>query len=166
MNLSKDTAMGPQRQRLHQNTNTEETNASEMEPFNDAYEDHDFEEILQLLDDGNKDLRRGGSRVGRGSNLDRKRELGAQRLYKDYLCENPTYPKHVFYRRFRVSRQISFKICNALEAKYPSFQIRKAVTGRVGFNVDQKRTAALRKMAYDLSADAVDEYFLMDKSTA
>lgn len=167
MNLSKNTAVGPQRQRRPQNTNPEKTNASEMDPLNEAYEDDDFEEILQLLDDADEEpVRRGGSRAGRGRNLDRKREQGAQQLHEDYLCENPTYPEHVFYRRFRVSRQIFFNICNALEAKYPFFQTRKDATGRVGFNVYQKCTAALRQLAYGVSADAVDEYLRMGESTA
>lgn len=38
--------------------------------------------------------------------------------------------------------------------------------GRVGFNVHQKCTAALRQSAYGVSADAVDKYLRMGESTA
>lgn len=130
-----------------------------MNAFNEVYEDDDFDEIFRLLEDSDDDeVQRGGSRAGRAPNIERGRVQGAALLHADYFSDNATYPEHMFFRRFRVSRSIFVRICEKLEATYPFFQMRKDAAGKSGFNVYQKCTAAIRQMAYGTSTDAVDEY--------
>lgn len=138
-----------------------------MNVFNEVYEDDDFDEIFRLLEDSDDDeVQRGGLRAERAPNIERGRVQGAALLHADYFSDNPTYPEHMFFRRFRVSRSIFVRICEKLEATYPFFQMRKDAAGKSGFNVYQKCTAAIRQMAYGTSADAVDEYLRMGDSTA
>lgn len=134
--------------------------------FNNA--DDDFSPIFELLadDDGEDSTRiRGGSRPGRSRNLERNRAVGAVQLYNDYLSVDCIYPVHLFNRRFRVSRERFFSICDELEQSCDFFKTKKDATGLQGFNKYQKCTAALRMLAYGGSSDSVDEYLRMASST-
>jgi hypothetical protein len=44
----------------------------------------------------------GGSRPGKRANIDRERDVGHERIMKDYFGENPMYPPHIFRRCFRM----------------------------------------------------------------
>ena len=93
-----------------------------MNVCDDIYEEDDFGDIYRLLHDSDdENVQRGGSRVGRSTNIERDRALGAAHLHADYLADSPTYPEHMFERRFRVSHQIFERICETLEANYPFF---------------------------------------------
>ncbi|KAE9082452.1 hypothetical protein PF001_g26693 [Phytophthora fragariae] len=50
--------------------------------------------------------KRGGSEPGKAANLDRDFQAAHLRLWKDYFCENPTYPEKLFRRRNRMSRAL------------------------------------------------------------
>lgn len=134
----------------------------------DIYDDEDdFDYIMELIYDSESDenvIR--GSRPGKSANLDRGRADGATQLYRDYFSPNPTYPEHMFSRRFRLSRQSFIDICNKLEQTNRYFQQRKDCTGLLGFNKYQKCTAAMRMIAYGVSGDAVDDYLRISSSTA
>lgn len=81
-----------------------------MDLLYDIHDDDDYcEKVLDMLfdsDDENAETRVGRSVVGRAPNIERNRELGAVRLYNDYFCDSPTYPEHIFARRFRMSRRL------------------------------------------------------------
>jgi len=98
--------------------------------------------------------------------IERNREDGHDRLYKDYFGENPVFSDIQFRRRFRMQRHLFLRIMKALKNHYPYFQQRVDVTGRRGLSPLQKSTAAMRMLAYGVSADAVDDYVRIGESTA
>ena len=59
--------------------------------------------------------RRRGSMVGRLC-IPRNRQLGHEMLMQDYFADNPTYPAHLFRRRYRMRRSLFVKIVEACEA--------------------------------------------------
>ena len=86
------------------------------------------------------------------------REAGHERLVKDYFAENPVYTPETFRRRFRMGRHVFLRIVDALSNFDPYFQQRVDALGRKGLSPLQKCTAAIRMLAYGVSADAVDDY--------
>ncbi|XP_033132428.1 uncharacterized protein LOC103849781 [Brassica rapa] len=98
--------------------------------------------------------------------VERNREEGHTRLWNDYFSENPTFPPHLFRRRFRMNKDVFMRIVDRLSENYPFFQQRRDVVGRLGLSPLQKCTAALRMLAYGCAADAVDEYLRLGESTA
>lgn len=54
--------------------------------------------------------KRGGSFPGKSKNIDRERELGYERIWKDYFRENPVYIDAQFRRRYRMRRNLFWKI--------------------------------------------------------
>lgn len=141
-----------------------------MEFINDIHdEDDDCAKVMGLLfnsDDENNETTASGSRVGRAPNIERNREEGALRLYHDYFSSSPTYPEHIFARRFRMSKHLFDIVCKRLGEKLPFFQQRRDATGRPGLTNVQKCTAAMRMLAYGTAADSIDEYGRMGASTA
>lgn len=108
----------------------------------------------------------GGSRAGKCANIERERERFAQQLYNDYFSSSPTYPDHLFQRRFRVSKRIFFIIHDAVCLADSYFTQRRDCTGRKGLSSLQKITAAMRLLAYGASADSLDETLRLAESTA
>ena len=98
--------------------------------------------------------------------IHRDRESGHERLVKDYFTENPVYLLETFRRRFRMGRHIFLRIVNAISNFDPYFQQKVDALGRKGLSPLQKCTAAMRMLAYGISADAVDEYVRIGESTA
>ena len=132
-------------------------------------DDIECEQIINLLfdsDDEDEEPKRGASVVGRAPNIDRNREKGAQRLYDDYFSENPTYPEHIFSRRFRMPRRLFLTICERLETNDEYFRQRSNATGKAGLTNLQKCSAAMRMIAHGTSADSIDEYGRLGASTA
>ena len=80
--------------------------------------------------------------------VERNREEGHTRLWNDYFSENPTFPPHLFRRRFRMNNAVFMRIVNHLSENFPFFQQRRDATGRLGLSPLQKCTAALRMLAY------------------
>jgi hypothetical protein len=108
----------------------------------------------------------GGSRLGKRANIDREREVGHERIMKDYFGENPVYPPHIFRRRFRMQRCLFLRIMHEVCA-YDSYFVQKRNAASVlGLSSVQKCTAALRLLAYGTSGNAVDEYCRLSESTA
>jgi hypothetical protein len=59
--------------------------------------------------------RRGGSSKQREGNVDRDREAGHVRLYKDYFDPiNPLYKEKAFHRRYRISRELFLVIISGV----------------------------------------------------
>jgi hypothetical protein len=66
----------------------------------------------------------GGSRPGKRGNIDREREVGHERILKDYFGENPVYSPHIFRRRFRMQRCLFLRIMHEVCA-YDSYFVQK-----------------------------------------
>ncbi|XP_073354057.1 uncharacterized protein [Aegilops tauschii subsp. strangulata] len=101
--------------------------------------------------------RRRGSTVGRLC-IPRNRHLGKEMLMQDYFSENPTYPAHLFRRRYRMRRSLFVKIVEACEANCRYFTQKRNAAGLKGFSAYQKISAAMRVIAYGVLDDYADEY--------
>ncbi|XP_062179444.1 uncharacterized protein LOC133884075 [Phragmites australis] len=106
----------------------------------------------------------GGSVRGR-KRINRYRLEGHMRLFNDYFADPPMYLDYIFWRRFRMKRDIFLKIVAAAEEKDPWFQQRRNAAGELGLPALQKVTAAFRMLAYDAPADSLDECLRLGEST-
>ena len=96
----------------------------------------------------------------------RDRQEAHDRLYKDYFAEDSIYNETHFRRRFRMRRHLFLRIVGALESRFEYFQLRYDGLGGRGLSPLTKCTAAMRMLAYGISADYVDEYLKIGESTA
>ncbi|XP_030939981.1 putative nuclease HARBI1 [Quercus lobata] len=124
-----------------------------------------------LFDDSDEDeiMRRilKGSTVQRKCRryIERDRLAGHKRLYLDYFADTPVYPPNLFRRRFRMSRSLFLRIQSRVET-YESYFIQKRDGAQKwGLSSLQKITAALRMLAYGVTADFMDEYVRIGEST-
>ncbi|XP_074377281.1 uncharacterized protein LOC141718798 [Apium graveolens] len=97
--------------------------------------------------------------------IDRNREEGHARLYRDYYFDTPTYTETYFCQRFRMRRSLFLRIEEALTTHDNYFTQRTDDVGVRGLSSLQKVTAALRMFAYGTAADAVDDYVRIGEST-
>ncbi|XP_038713417.1 putative nuclease HARBI1 [Tripterygium wilfordii] len=112
-----------------------------------------------------KSKKRGGSTPGRVF-IDRNRKEGHEKLVRDYFSANPTYNEKIFRRRYRMSRDLFNRIHEGV-VSYDNYFIQSRDTvNKVGLSSLQKVTAALRMMAYGVSADMIDENLQIAESTA
>jgi len=102
-------------------------------------------------DDGKRKKRR-GSKVGLLC-IPRNRKLGNDKLMEDYFAEVPTYPPHIFRRRYRMRRSLFVKIVQACEENSRYFTRRRNAAGLLGFSAYQKISAAMRVIAYGIPVD-------------
>ncbi|XP_022020013.1 uncharacterized protein LOC110920085 [Helianthus annuus] len=89
--------------------------------------------------------------------IERSREDGDNRMWNDYFAPNPVFPEHFFRRRFRMSIRLFNRIVERLREHNKWFSQRFDAIGRKGFSPQQKRTAAIRQLAYGVAADEIDE---------
>uniref|UniRef100_A0A0D2ZUU6 DDE Tnp4 domain-containing protein n=1 Tax=Brassica oleracea var. oleracea TaxID=109376 RepID=A0A0D2ZUU6_BRAOL len=94
--------------------------------------------------------------------IERNREAGHNRLWNDYFSEDPTFPAHLFRRRFRMNKKLFLRIVHHLSEDVPFFRQRRDATGRFVLSPLQKCTTAIRRLAYGSAADTVDEYLRLD----
>ncbi|XP_074351568.1 uncharacterized protein LOC141690688 [Apium graveolens] len=97
--------------------------------------------------------------------LDRNREEGHDRLYRDYFSTTTTYTETQFRRRFRMRRSLFLRIEEAVTAHDNFFMQRVDVVGVRGLSSLQNMTAALRMLAYRTTVDAIDDYVRIGEST-
>ncbi|XP_057791168.1 uncharacterized protein LOC131008295 [Salvia miltiorrhiza] len=121
--------------------------------------------VAQLAEYQNATKIHGGSVLGHKV-IHRDREAAAHRLFNDYFSENPTFNEGMFHRRFRMSRSLFFRIVDDVKNHNSFFKQRTDCTGRWGLSTLQKITAAFRILAYEVPADATDEYINIRESTA
>ncbi|KAK3195147.1 hypothetical protein Dsin_026457 [Dipteronia sinensis] len=108
----------------------------------------------------------GGSRKGRMFIL-RDRRLAHENLMKDYFNEDCTYSDEMFSLRFRMNRLLFMHIHDAvLEHDPMNFRQRRDTAKKLGLSSLQKVTAAIRMLAYGMTADQCDEYLKVAESTA
>ncbi|XP_020266933.1 uncharacterized protein LOC109842471 [Asparagus officinalis] len=97
--------------------------------------------------------------------IQRDRVQGHNRLYRDYFAEEPVYGPRLFRRRFQMHRPLFLRIASVVEDFDPYFVQRRNAAGNLGLPSLQKITAAMRMLAYRVSADFVDDYVLIGEST-
>jgi hypothetical protein len=82
-------------------------------------------------------------------NVDRDREAGHVRLYKDYFdLIMPLYKAKAFCRRYRMSRELFLVILDGVKDYDDYFEAKYDCTGKIGFTSYQKCSAAVRQLAY------------------
>jgi hypothetical protein len=110
--------------------------------------------------------RRGGSSKKREGNVDRDREAGHVRLYKDYFHPiMPIYKAKEFYRRYRMSRELFLIILNSGKDYDDYFKAQYDCTGKIGFFSYQKCSAAVRQLTYGVPGDLIEDYIRMSEPT-
>ena len=107
-----------------------------------------------------------GSRPGRARNIDRERQQGHDWIFFDYFADPPVFGPDVFRRRFRMRRSLFLRVMARVCARDDWFVQKLDACGSLGLSSIQKCTAALRMLAYGVSADATDEYCRIGESTA
>ena len=155
--------------------NTFSMNFAAVGSMNEAiFGDGEDEAIYNILQygqhclSGEKDpvKKHGGSLPGRRKNIDRNFAAGHDRIYQDYFSENPTYGNADFERRFRMPREMFYRVMDHVALYDDYFIQRPDCTGRMGLSTLQKCTAAIRMLAYGYCADSLDEYCRIAESTA
>jgi hypothetical protein len=106
--------------------------------------------------------RRGGSSKKREGNIDRDREAGHVRMYKDYFDPiMPLYKAKAFRRRYRMSRELLLVILNSVRDYDDYFEAKYDCTGKIGFTSYQKCFAAVQQLTYGVPGDLIDDYMRM-----
>ncbi|KAK4847971.1 hypothetical protein QYF36_007696 [Acer negundo] len=130
-------------------------------------EDGDYASLLAItaLEEG-EHTNKGQSSHRRGSIpghaiIQRYRVQGHERLYHDYFDHD-----YLFQRRFQMHRPLFLNILLVVEAYDSYFVQRQNATGINGLSSLQKMTAAIRMLAYGVSAYSVDDYMRICESTA
>ncbi|KAL7598809.1 hypothetical protein Lser_V15G22487 [Lactuca serriola] len=98
----------------------------------------------------------------RKSRLRRNRKAEHDRLIEDYFADDVIYVVK-FRCRFRMRKELFLRIDGDLEDHFPYFQWKMDARQIKGFSPIQKRTTAIRQLAYDMSADRWNEYFRMSE---
>nr|KAJ0223120.1 hypothetical protein LSAT_V11C200094570 [Lactuca sativa] len=122
--------------------------------------DSDGELVLHTLLSAAQDMihERGESSHDEKKNrkwIDRDQEVANELLVRDYFAPDSLYGLSKFEESFRISRYLFLRIARDLEH----------ARGKRGFTTIQKCTTALRQLAYDITADASDEYLKMSEMT-
>ncbi|KAL6842274.1 hypothetical protein ACP4OV_027922 [Aristida adscensionis] len=97
-----------------------------------------------------------GSLLGR-QNVPRDIMGGHDRIYLDYFAEQCVYIDKHFRRRFRMSKPLFLRIVAAVESHDDYFRQKPNAVGVLGASPIQKVVAAIRMLAYGISADFLDD---------
>ena len=120
---------------------------------------------MEKLNTENSSAIRRGSIQGH-SVIFRNRVEEHERFYRDYFAKSPTYPPNIFRMRFRMNRSLFVRILSNMEVYDPYFVQKNDVVGNIGLSPLQKMIASIRMLAYEVAADAVDDYVRIGESTA
>ncbi|XP_071680511.1 uncharacterized protein [Lolium perenne] len=101
-----------------------------------------------------------GSSMGRLC-IPRNHALGHNMLMQDYFAEVPTYPSHLFHRRYRMRQSLSNKIIDTCGSNNRYFKRKRTAAGLVGFSARQKISVFMRIFAYGIPVDYADESHLL-----
>ncbi|XP_020409965.1 uncharacterized protein LOC109946465 [Prunus persica] len=132
----------------------------------DQYEDDLLAciEAANLPNEGQTSRRR--CSIERRVVLPRNIARGGRNLYEDYFADPPVFPDHLFWRRFRMSRNIVLRLKNTVENYDPYFIQRRNAVGLLSLSSLQKIRVALRMLAYGNATDNLDEYVRIGESIA
>jgi len=125
-----------------------------------------------LFDDSNENeiinrhLKSSTSQRKRRRYIRRNHLAGNKRLYLDYFAEYPVYPSNLFRRRFRMGRSLFLRVQFKVEAHETYFIQKRENAWRLGLSSLQKMAAAIRMLAYGVTADFMDEYVWIRETTA
>ena len=89
------------------------------------------------------------------------RSQGHNRLFHDYFAETAMYPPNVF----RMSHSLFLHIHSRVEATEPYFVQKRNAANILRLSSLQKMSAAIRILAYGVSADFMDEYLRIGVTT-
>ncbi|XP_071678539.1 uncharacterized protein [Lolium perenne] len=128
--------------------------------------DDDLEQTSVILAEATdvRSRKRKGSTMGRLC-IPRNRALSHTLLTRDYFAEVPTYPPHLFRRRYRMRRSLFNKIVAMCEDNTCYFKRKRNAAGLLGFSAHQKIYAVMRTFAYGIPADYADEYLRIGEDT-
>ncbi|XP_071676869.1 uncharacterized protein [Lolium perenne] len=146
------------------------TRTTRAQSLDELLQDDEVEATILLLsfkelEDRAQPLNRmHGLVIGR-NHIQQNHLLGHEKLMEDYFAEVPTYPPHLFHRRYRMRRSLFVKIVKACEAYSNYFKQRRNSAGVMGFRPFQKILVAMRVIAYGIPADYTDEYLRIGEDT-
>ena len=146
-----------------------DSSSSDDSDLDELLQDDDSETTILLaleeLEDRAKLLSRRRGSVMVRNHIHRNCLLGHFKLWDDYFAEVPTYPPHLFCRRYRMRRSLFMKIVQDCEANSNYFKQRRNAAGEMGFSAYQKISAAMRVIAYGIPADYTNEYLRIGEDT-
>jgi hypothetical protein len=79
--------------------------------------------------------------------------------------EVPTYPAHLFRKRYRMRRSLFVRIVEACEQNCHVFTRRRNAANFLGLSAYQKISAAMRVIAYGIPANYTNEYLRIEEDT-
>ncbi|CAK8536355.1 unnamed protein product [Lathyrus sativus] len=131
--------------------------------FMDYMNDDMNEELVRLFKEEEASSSRRPRRQRR--NIERNREEGRDRLFKDYFSETLAYTNEQFRRRYRMHKHVFLRIVEAIGQHDEYFRMMVDATGRASLLLLQKCTVVIRMLAYGTSADSVDDYLRIGETT-
>ncbi|XP_030945886.1 uncharacterized protein LOC115970386 [Quercus lobata] len=138
-------------------------------PFDSSFDDDELELTLAIAI---KELNNEGASTSCRRLVQPRRFIwrnplqGHDRLFYDYFAETLVYPPNVFRRRFRMNHSLFLRIHSRVEAPEPYFVQKRNAANTLGLSSLQKMIAAIRMLAYEVSADFMDEYLRIGETTA
>jgi len=90
---------------------------------------------------------------------------GHDGIFRDYFADPCIYNNKPFRRRFRMSKSLFLRIVAAVESHDDYFRQKPNAVGALGASPIQKSIAAVRMLAYGVSADFLDDYVRLGEST-
>ena len=97
-----------------------------------------------------------GYQKGKSKKIARDFGDALRRVNRDYFCSTPKYGHRHFERRFRLLRSVFDRIERSITGR-SIFVERDDAVKKKGIHHRLRITAALRMIAYGVSADALDE---------
>ncbi|KAI5345094.1 hypothetical protein L3X38_012971 [Prunus dulcis] len=113
----------------------------------------------------NEATKYGGSVVG-CEYKNRERENHHRNLMSNYFIERPHFNSTNFRRRFRMLKELFYRILNDVVNHEPYFRYKKDGLGRQGLSPEQKLTVVFCMLAWGCSVDATNEYCKLGESIA
>ena len=138
-------------------------------PFDSSSDDDELELTLAIAIE---ELNKEGASTSRHRSVQPHKFIwrnplqGHDRLFHDYFAETPVYPPNVFQRRFRMCRSLFLCIHSRVEATEPYFVQKRNTANTLGLSSLQKMTAAIKMLAYGVSADFMNEYLRIGETNA
>lgn len=138
----------------------------EEEDESESDHDDDTLAILMLadMDHDERHKKRRGSVPGRNV-VPRDISSGHSRIMADYFADPPAYNEKIFRRRFRMSTNLFLRIVDGVEAHDDYFKQKPNASGLLGATALQKVFGPFRILAYDVSADSLDDVVSIAEST-
>ncbi|XP_040994339.1 uncharacterized protein LOC121240881 [Juglans microcarpa x Juglans regia] len=134
--------------------------------FDDDYSDYELDmmQAIAMISDGTSST---PHRTPQRHRFIRRDSFeGHQHLWNDYFAEIPIYLPYLFRRSFQMSRDLFLCIHDTVVSHNDYFVQRRDASWRLGLSSLQKMTAAIRMLAYGVTADLIDEYIRIGESTA